>query len=1543
MGVEYGSATQPPGLVAAPSLSRRLVGPMSSAKTNAPERDLAEAGRQAARRLFREGRKATAIEDPLSPAFASAAMAELERLMAEELPGLARDIIEGAGIGAHDLNVRPEQGIVEVIQNADDVAASRVLVAVRRHGRSTRLHVVHDGSPVFLPDVVGMTYAFFSTKREDATSKGKFGIGLKTLTQIATRMEVHCAPYHFAVVDQRLTQVPPSPAIAHVYEPDAGQTMLVLDLRSDYDAAALAGWARSWDASSMLFLDSVRNVRVRDSAAVVVDHELVVDCDDIIVPLGTARATPIARRRLRDPASQRSWTRYLVERDVPAKYRKSRAHKATGATTPLGIAVCEDSAEQGRIFAGLPLDMPCRLPFALHGQFDPDTSRTRLKRTHWNHWVIGQLAHLTSEVTLARFTADPATGWGMTPLANELAGGDDWAIDEFNSLIKRVQTSVERHVALGKPSVALRDLVYEAPGLRELLDEQLQQRLCPGRHPVELEWRDRHERWREVLDDLGLGVCLELKDIISALGDDDMHVDPEWIVGLTATCIEANLGVPLSRTKSVLLADGSRMAPATVAREGVALVTTDDHRTLASRLGLTREIHPALLADSPAARTALAFAEEYAGLSARPDSLTALTALSDRDGGGPLTLDDIDLLALRQALQEADDEQRREMGPRIGRNILVRGTQRTKGARKSSEIQVSPGSAYLPSSIEGQTDGFARAAQQTPGLRWIHTHYDALLKSPQGRRPDALGARALFVLLGAETAPRLRAAATNDSLRDDVARRLAPPLPAVQEIEVAGRPITHLKDDFDSPDLDAVIADIRRDRLPRRRARARALFLTLNRSWARLYEEHQTALGVERDYVFRPRGPVVATWLASAASQAWMTNERRKAMAPYELAVRTPAYVAAIGADPSDFAYGLDAEDASLPVVRALLFKHQPPASQLVDTLVALRDAEIRGDDIDPQRVRRCYAVLASHCPRDGDARHKTDDRRKIDDLTLAELRARFQRRAGKPGLIRTQSGWRSPTEVYDGRAIFGRWRDAVPHGADELWEALGVRNPDVTECIDVLGEIAQAAYDPRDRSTLIDVYRQVADLLAESHGRPPTRIRSLPLWTGSRWDSGPRIHAVTNPALEEPLGERITVWRAPCSLRGLEPLLKRRGVVVLPERSFQAEAITDTALRNGATHQPRFTQALRELRSILAERDDQHYHALTATSWDDVLTLRVAITSRLRVEIPVPGRDPVSVRTRAHVDPTELLAAFSDVDAIGRDDEGGWAISTLFDGGDRDKVAWAWAAAWQRSATTGVRDHIQLSEDETAEDPLDAMQRGAVAKLAKRRLAKRQGSVSQPSAGANDGPARIPTPPRPVARRHLKRFDTVAITSVELVNVDAREGQPTTRRRRGLRVTLPSPPTVPSFDRGDGAGVRAYDDNQRQDLGYRVLAAVLKEIDDRDLSDYQAVRGIGADALDQLKRAVEMKAYSREMPTTVSLSANEADKAAEQRSDYLLAVVSGLEEGFETRVRLFADPLRTLDWVEGQDIELGGIHNKRGLDLVVSDTLPIYTQVAEP
>jgi hypothetical protein len=194
----------------------------------------AERGREAADTLWRLGLSAATVDDPLTSEFARAGLAEIERLQ-QGTAGVLREVLEGAQISAEQLNVESFHGLIEIVQNADDLGAKEVRVAIRSSRQRHQLLVVHDGERVQLPHVLAMTLAFVSTKRDDPLAKGRFGIGLKTLGRLGHKLTVHCAPYAFTIEGNTLRAAPSARRIAGLFNPAATETLLELDLREGFE------------------------------------------------------------------------------------------------------------------------------------------------------------------------------------------------------------------------------------------------------------------------------------------------------------------------------------------------------------------------------------------------------------------------------------------------------------------------------------------------------------------------------------------------------------------------------------------------------------------------------------------------------------------------------------------------------------------------------------------------------------------------------------------------------------------------------------------------------------------------------------------------------------------------------------------------------------------------------------------------------------------------------------------------------------------------------------------------------------------------------------------------------------------------------------------------------------------------------------------------------------------------------------------------------------------------------------------------------------
>ena len=88
--------------------------------------------------------------------------------------------------------------IYELLQNAEDTEATKATFTLE----SNRLIFEHNGKRLFnLRDVDSITSIGVSTKRDDPTSIGKFGVGFKAVFAYTNTPEIHSGSYHFAISD----------------------------------------------------------------------------------------------------------------------------------------------------------------------------------------------------------------------------------------------------------------------------------------------------------------------------------------------------------------------------------------------------------------------------------------------------------------------------------------------------------------------------------------------------------------------------------------------------------------------------------------------------------------------------------------------------------------------------------------------------------------------------------------------------------------------------------------------------------------------------------------------------------------------------------------------------------------------------------------------------------------------------------------------------------------------------------------------------------------------------------------------------------------------------------------------------------------------------------------------------------------------------------------------------------------------------------------------------------------------------------------------
>ncbi len=1478
-------------------------------------------GRIAAQRLWREGLSAGPVADPLTTEFAKDALDELERLQ-KGTPGILKDVLDGAQISAEQLNVDEFHGIQEVVQNADDLAAREVRVAIQKRGRHSTLLIAHNGNRVHLDHVIAMALAFVSTKRADAKAKGRFGIGLKTLGRLGTKLTVHCHPYDFTINASNISKAAPVRSIASFYDSPSTHTLLELALAPGFDESAFLAWFSELGASALLFLDTVKSLRLLElpSGRELVHHRLVTRAQhDISLPTlsETVRCT-----ELRDPKRRQSWLRYEVERKVPSTLK--RRNKAIGESTPVAIAIPLKKEEAGQLYAGLPLGVEMQLPFSINAQFDPDTARHGIQHDKLNEWLIRRVAELAAAIALHLAVHEPTFVWRAVALRSEQdVSGDEWVSSQIANLVTTTQAKLGKllTISIDGSQKRLRDIVYEVERIDQLIGQAEVDGLKPNLDLTLLpsRYRDQQGRWRLVLSELEGPIEISVSDAITLFdweADDLAHRDVDWFMKLAHAALDENLGDTIWLQKSIVISDGSRIVPPMPHHEGEVLTTAEHGDSLIFRLGLAHAIHPAYLLSSAEATAVRRWLKDNDMLLEIPDAESTLRALAvRRDQEQPFVLTDQDVRDLRDMLEAVPVALADELGPRIGRAVAVNANRWHKGKKVRSRVR--PAETYMPASIEDRKDGWAKAASKTPNINWLDPRYRKVLQRKRNRRRSAtethsLGTHGLFKLLGVENTPRLVESADFETRYGDPASPIDwQKLSSSQreQLNDLQRHATHLKRDYSSPDLASVLRDLRRERRARgRRERTRALISTLEREWTRLYARNLTTNAVYSDHTWQRAGTISQTWIASAKDEPWLRNEAGKQIAPRVTAVRTKGTAAIHGNDRQRFARDLEESDATSPVIRALGIETDPQVTELVAQL-----AEIRAQHDTPSNydLDLRYAAIAAYC------RHRNPlPDTLVGDLTVRQLRARFGTRRSKEGLIYSRGCWLPPSRVYLGTSIFGQRRPFVSeNAAAALWHTLNIRPPTVADSLDVLHEVATEQQDNVDDELLVNAYQYLDRRLADVSAKELAMLKDLPLWTGNAWRTDRPVYLPLVRDIEADLSRYLPVWRPPL-VPGVVPNLVNAIDVTLLEASHFTPVARADSLCVDTQFNDRFESAVTLLEDWLARHDPTLARCLSVR-WETLAKAHLFCDADLQIELAITKADPVRVRCRVHVSRSPLTFYCTDAEALGEDDVGGQAVASLFTDGDRDKLALAWSRCWSR-AGAGDTGAVRIVEHTADADSLESLFDQASSRTSSRPSSRTDRRAEAPRN------SRSKASPREPEVRRLKSLDQFPHKIVDLQKSDGTGRATSTSKRSGLRKQTPSGRSISAGGSpASKSAPLAYSEREKEDLALHVLQLAI-DGEASGLQDYRHLRGIGADALDKLKRYFEIKAYYGSMPNEITLTANEAERAFIEKDKFFLAVVSGLEQGYETTVRIVPNPLQNLKPKSNSSVTLCGVTSSK-------------------
>ncbi|MER7540563.1 hypothetical protein ABTX77_38220 [Streptomyces sp. NPDC097704] len=1518
---------------------------MATRSSEAVERAVRSADRLFAQEKTRE---AIAVPEPEGGAATAAAIERLGELFAT-LPWMVRHAFDRTRNHAGNLSSDRLQGLSEIVQNAEDLGATDVRVLAREHD----LLVAHNGTPVRLADVMALALPWLSSKADQTEATGRFGIGLMTLQSLSPLLEVHNGHYRVRIGDPYVSMAEPLD-VPRWFADDAWTVLRIPVEPGVIDPETVDEWLDSWSSGALLFLGRVAAVTHLDAQGEV-RRRLALTREAgpaFEAEIGGAAAeveTHLGRAADDGP-------RWLVCRaTVPSPSGVDRAHKAAAPTTTLAVALPLGHAGPGRIHVGLPVEETGPALWA-NAQFDPLVSRQALDDTLWNRALVPLVADLWTAAVLRQFRHDPVHAWSAVPLPGDVRDGRGPAAVLERRLLDRSRRLVSAKLLLDVPGegpLALESLAVEDAELEGVVTEEEVARLAKLPSALPGSMRDPEGRWREVLWDweengVAAPKRIEVFDTLGLVGDATRS--PAATVRLVARVIEAGWSVYLPSREWLVDSSGARY------RTGgaVPVVFAAAPRGLAVDLGLAREIHPAFLAETDEAQSVRRWLGKQGVLLDDDDPAAVIERLSEfgaaRGGGAGLPLTDDQLVALRDGFTHVPENSRESWGRKVGLAVRLQGYRYTSDGERE-EVETAPARAYLPSRLDSaeREESFAFAAGPASGPVWLRPRYADVLQG------GGIGALRFLRLLGAETAPRLR---SHPGLYRRFERRSRGLHAAVASGPEARRKAlsalgaTYTLDDRDCPDLHAVASDIARDEDPgRRRRRAAALLHVLGRSWSRFSEHAEVAAAYDR-HTWQNQGRTPAFWLWQLRDVPWLDDRDGGPSRPSRLRTRTAATVAVYGDGDPHFLHPEIQEQAGrrTEVLRALEIVGDARTGDLVDCLRRLRREEEEGADRDLPAARIVYQALAERVTgREVSGR--------VGDMPFPEVRLAFG--AGE-GLVLTDSGWRRPAECLLGDPLFGASRAFAPTfpGHEPFWTRLGARRPTVEDAAavirDLAGEDRKAGRDIPEGTTQ-SVVLETLKLLRDLSGSRPEeltagRLGRIPLVTSRGWRSKRPVYAVEDPLVAEGLGREHAVWRPGAELEQFRPLA---GVMRLTW--IGAEQLTTCA--PAAWHDAEATElvgaAVAHLREDL-RRDAPDVARGLDGSWDELAALTVCVAPDLtcRVELPDAG-GAVEVPVEAGVDWSSGTLYVRHTSAVNRPTVVGASIAARFPG-KRREAALAWGAACDRAEQGRTAVELSLAEDRVRRDE------EAAAAERDRRLrdmrdeAHRRGRAEGKGTGRGTGTGRRPSVGASSATGGQGQVPR-GTTSGRSASVPGGPEPVTSVRRlvdpRALRLVVergsiaaPRPGAEPATDtpsRKGGSGLprprsgaavpqqrtsaRPFTTVEQEEVALDLVRRALA-LDETELRDLRAQRGLGADAVDELARFYELKTYGPAEPDTIQLTPAEFRRALES-DDFFLVIVSGLEAGTApTTVRIILDPLKHLPYRLSENVLVSGIRSAQSL-----------------
>lgn len=285
--------------------------------------------------------------------------------------------------------------IYELLQNAEDARATVVEFELTEDA----LTVSHDGArPFSLADIESITGIGKSTKTDDETQIGKFGVGFKAVFAYTTRPEIRSGDFAFAIADLFVPELIGGMAAN-------GRTAFAfpfdrVEKPADVARAEIERGLRELDEKTLLFLNSIREITYALPGG---DIGFVkrIDVDELTIRVETSQGDEFVEStwlRLVGPASSAHGSQnpltvaaaFKLEQKETARTR-SAAKPAVLADVPLGIVPL--SAGDVSIYFPAAKETS-RLKFHIHAPFASTVARDSVRDTPENGQLVADIGDL---------------------------------------------------------------------------------------------------------------------------------------------------------------------------------------------------------------------------------------------------------------------------------------------------------------------------------------------------------------------------------------------------------------------------------------------------------------------------------------------------------------------------------------------------------------------------------------------------------------------------------------------------------------------------------------------------------------------------------------------------------------------------------------------------------------------------------------------------------------------------------------------------------------------------------------------------------------------------------------------------------------------------------------------------------------------------------------------------------------------------------------------------------------------------------------------